>query len=414
MEKSQITEEFEQRFGNLSSRINILQNSQSEMIKQYTQQLPDLIPIKIKKVISASYLLCLTEEIFEVTFNNFKTDFLVFSSFLGFEIEKSSEITDQYFIEAYLSPFVQILLTASDVFTEMLKMFIIEFATDYSQHLVRTLVIVTFYEPLFHKILNIIQKNIDLRFICAILTTTFENFIDRKSRLKKGVQLSQFSISLLYKEFVDQYPLGEGHDLIFDMCNKLALERTWYALEKLVKKEIEALSESIQTQREDSLTQYQANVAREKEKYSDGYYVTLITGRLFELFVLDRPITDNLRTGIVNAVDVMIRRYLIDQHGYASASADETLAIACNLLWETVWELPQIAASILEPHEVMEVMKSDNPRKWFKEREKMLKIRFCQLLTRFAGKKPLPALIGNAFVRILESVQQIKVRITFD
>ncbi len=414
MEKSQITKEFEQRFGNLSSRIGILQKSQSEMIEQYSRQLPDLIPIKIRNVISASYLLCLTEEIYEVTFNNFKTDFLVFSSFLGFKIEKSSEITNQYFIEAYLNPFVQILLTTSDVFTEMLKTFIVEFETDYSQHLVRTLVIVNYYEPLFRKILNIIRKDIDLRFICAILTTTIENFIDRKSRLKKGIQLSQFSISLLYKEFVDQYPLDEGHDLIFDMCNKLTVERTCYALEKLVKKEIEALSDSIQTQREDFLTQYQVSVAREKEKYSDGYYVTMITGRLFELFVLDRPVTDNFRTGIVNAVDVMIRRYLIDQYGYASASADETLAIACNLLWETIWELPQIAASILEPHEVMEVMKSDNPHKWFKEREKMLKLRFCQLLTRFTGKNPIPAVIGNAFVKIIESVQRIKVRITFD
>jgi hypothetical protein len=60
--------------------------------------------------------------------------------------------------------------------------------------------------------------------------------------------------------------------------------------------------------------------------------VSMIIGRLFELFFLERPMTANLRTGIVNVVDVMIRRYLIDKHGYASASSEETLEIAYNLL----------------------------------------------------------------------------------
>lgn len=414
MDKSRITKEFEQQFGNLSSRIAMLQKTQSETLEVYLEQLPDSLPSDLKQVISASYLLCLTEEIFEVTFENFMTDFLSFSSFLGFDIENVSEISDQDFISTYLNPFVQILLASSDIFTEMLNKFIVELASGYSRDLVRTLVILNFYEPLFHTILDIINKEIDLRFVCAILTTTVEDFIDRKSRLKKGVQLGEFSISSLYEEFKQEYPLSQGKDLIFDMCNKLTVERTWDSLENLVSKKIKALSESIETQREDSLTQYKANVAREKEKYSDEYYVTMITGRLFELFVLERPLTHTLRTGIVNAVDVMIRRYLIDQHGYASASAEETLKVACNLLWETVWEIPQIAASILEPSEIMEVMKSDDSRNWLKQKEKILKLRFCQLLTRYAGRNPLPAVIGNAFVKMLESAQRIKVRITFD
>jgi hypothetical protein len=148
--------------------------------------------------------------------------------------------------------------------------------------------------------------------------------------------------------------------------------------------------------------------------YSDDYYVSMITGRLFELFVLERPMTANLRTGIVNAVDVMIRRYLIDKHGYASASSEETLEIAYNLLWETVWETPQIIASVLDPKEIMEIMKTDDPRKWLKLREKNIKARFRRLLSRYAGKNPLPAVIGNAFITILETAQRIKVRITFD
>jgi len=124
--------------------------------------------------------------------------------------------------------------------------------------------------------------------------------------------------------------------------------------------------------------------------------------------------TANLRTGIVNAVDVMIRRYLIDKHGYASASSEETLEIAYNLLWETVWEIPQIIASVLDPKEIMEIMKTDNPRKWLKLREKNIKARFRRLLSRYAGKNFLPAVIGNAFITILETAQNMKVRITFD
>jgi hypothetical protein len=413
-QKSHLTKEYEELFGNLNSRLELLQKTQAETLEQYITQLPDYIPQNFKKIIAASYLLCLTEEIFQVTFVNFRIDMITFCTMLGFNFRQSSGIVRHEFVDEYLTRFVQILKICSDTLQEMLTTFIVELASDYNQTLVKTLVIMNFLRPLFYEMLSIIDKDVDLRFVCAILTTTIEDFIDRKSRLKKGQEIGDSSIVAVYEEYKKQYLLSQGYDLIFDMCNKLTIERTWEPLEVLIKKEIEVMSESIATQREDSLAQYHANVAREKEMYSDDYYVSMITGRLFELFVLERPMTANLRTGIVNAVDVMIRRYLIDKHGYASASSEETLEIAYNLLWETVWETPQIIASVLDPKEIMEIMKTDDPRKWLKLREKNIKARFRRLLSRYAGKNPLPAVIGNAFITILETAQKMKVRITFD
>ncbi len=414
MEKSQLTKEFEKEFGSLLSRIRVSLQSQEETITQYLDLLPEEIPIPLKRVISASYLLCLTEEIYEVSFENFQKDLLTFCEILGLNIEEVSEISEEKFIQTYLEPFIQILLITTDVLQEMLKQFIAELASGYEERLVKTLVIYNYFSPLFEKILQILDRNVDLRFVAAILTNSIENFIDRKTRLKTGVQLGEFSFSSLYYQFKEDYPLTEGKDLIFDICNKLTIERTWDPLQTLVKKEIDALAESIESQREDSLAQYKANIAREKEKYSDDYYVSMIAGRIFEVFVMERVMTDTLRTGLVNAVDVMIRRYLIDKHGYASASGEDTLEIACNLLWETVWEAPQILAAILEPKEIMEVMKADKPKKWFKTHEKEFKQRFCQQLTRYAGMNPQPAVVGNAFVKLLETSQKMKVRITFD
>lgn len=414
VQKSHLTKEFEEQFGNLSSRISLIQKTQAETLKQYLTQLTEEIPTNLKKIVAAAYILCLTEEVFQVTFDNFQKDFLTFCSALGLELRESSEISDEEFILNYLNPFVKVLSVSSNTFQEMLKTFIVDLATGYSGDLVKTLVIMNFYSPLFHEIMNILQKDVDLRFICAILTTTAEDFIDRKSRLRKGQEIGDFSIAALYEEFKNRYPLGHGEDLIFDMCNTLAIERTWSSLQELVKREIEELSESIITQREDSLAQYKATLAQEKEKYSDDYYVSMITGRLFEVFVMERSMSDTLRTGIVNAIDVMIRRYLIDKHGYASASGEETLQIACNLLWETVWELPQVIAAVMEPTEIMEIMKIENPREWLKQHEREFKERFCQMMARFAGQNPLPAVIGNAFVNMLENAQRMRVRITFD
>lgn len=414
LNKSHLTKEFEQQFGNLASRIGLLQKTQAETLEPFIIQLPEDISVNVKKIIAASYLLCLTEEIFQVTFEHFENDFLTFCSLLGFDSKESTILSDQEFILKYVNPFIQILSASSNTLQEMLKKFIVELASGFSEDLVKTLVIINFYAPLFHEILSIIPKDIDLRFVCAILTTTVEDFIDRKYRLKKGREIGDFSIAALYKEFKNQYPLSHGEDLIFDMCNMLTVNRTWLSLKQLVKREIDALSESIITKREDSLAQYKANVAREKEKYSDDYYVSMITGRLFELFVLNRPMSDTLRTGIVNAVDVMIRRYLIDKHGYASASGEETLQIACSLLWGTVWELPQTMAAILEPKEIMQIMKEENPRKWLKYNERQFKSRFCLVLRRYAGKNPLPAVIGNAFIKMLEAAQRLRVRITFE
>lgn len=414
--KSQVklTKEYEELFGNLNSRIELLTRTQSETLDQYVNILPDFIPPNFKKIIAASYLLCLTEEIYQVTFDHFRVDMITFCSMLGFNFQISHGIPSHVFVDKYLSKFVQILKVSSDTLQEMLKTFIVELASGYSPTLVQTLVIMDFLQPLFFEMLSIIEKEIDLRFVCAILTTAIEDFIDRKSRLKKGEEIGDSSIVAVFEEFKNQYPLSQGRDLIYDMCSKLTIGRTWEVLETLVQKEIDSLSESIATQREDSLAQYHANVAREKEMYSDGYYVSMITGRLFELFVLGRSMTENLRNGIVNAVDVMIRRYLIDKHGYASASGEETLDIANNLLWETVWELPQILAAVLNPDEIMEIMKTDNPQEWLKVREKGLKIRFNRLLSRYSGLNPLPAVIGNAFIKILETAMNMKVRITFD
>jgi hypothetical protein len=414
--KSQVklTKEYEELFGNLNSRIELLTRTQSETLEQYVHQLPDFIPVNFKNIIAASYLLCLTEELYQVTFDSFRIDMITFCSMLGFNFQLSHGIPSHIFVDEYLTKFVQILKVSSDTLQEMLKTFIAELASGFSPTLVKTLVIMNFLRPLFLEMLSIIEKEIDLRFVCAILTTAIEDFIDRKSRLKKGEEIGNSSIVAVFEEFKKQYPLSQGQDLIYDMCSKLTLGRTWELVETLVQKEIEALSESIATQREESLAQYHANVAREKEMYSDDYYVSMITGRLFELFVLGRSMTENLRNGIVNAVDVMIRRYLIDKHGYASASGDETLDIANNLLWETVWEIPQILAAVLNPDEIMEIMKTDSPREWLKSREEELKARFSRLLSRYAGLNPLPAVIGNAFIKMLETAQNMRVRITFD
>ncbi|MFX0170754.1 MAG: hypothetical protein ACFE9L_02425 [Candidatus Hodarchaeota archaeon] len=413
-QKSHLTKEYEALFGNLNSRLELLQKTQEETIEQYITQLPDYIPRNFKKIIAASYLLCLTEEIFQVTFTNFRIDMITFCTMLGFNFRQSSGIASYDFVNEYLTKFVQILKVCSDTLQEMLTTFIVELASGYNQGLLQTLVIMDYLKPLFNEMQSIIDKDVDLRFLSAILTTTIEDFIDRKSRLKKGQEIGNSSIVAVYEVYKKHYPLSQGKDLIFDLCNKLTIEHTWKPLETLVQKEIDAMVESIAIQREDSLAQYQANIAREKEMYSDDYFVFMITGRLFELFVLDRPITNHLRTGIVNAVDVMVRRYLIDKHGYVSASGEETLEIACNLLWGTVWEIPQIIAAVLDPKEIMEIMKTDNPRKWVTQHERDLKARFSRLLSRYAGKNPMPAVIGNAFMTILETAQKMRVRITFD
>lgn len=413
--KSKLTREFENLFGNLNSRIELLVRTQSGTLDQYIDQLPGYMAPAFKKVIAASYLLCLTEEIFQVTFENFRVDMVAFASILGFDFRKSASMSSHEFVDKFLSKFIQILKLASDSLQEMTRALIVELAQGYPQELVQTIAILKFLRPLFLNALEIVQKSkVDLRFIGALLAMTIEDFIDRKTRLKKGEEIGDFSITSVYEQFKKEYPLSQGNDLVFDICNKLIIERTWTPLQNLVQKEIDDLAESIATQREDSIAQYHATKARLKQMYSDDYYIAIIAGRLFELFQLERPLTPNLRSGIVNATDTMIRRYLVDRHGYSSASGKETLDVGDRLLWGTVWETPQVLAAIMEPKEIMQIMRADNPRDWLKIHESEFKRRFTIMLGRYAGHEPLPATIGNAFIKILEDAQRMKVRITFD
>ncbi|MHA1974713.1 MAG: hypothetical protein ACTSW1_17080 [Candidatus Hodarchaeales archaeon] len=413
-DQSQLTKEFEQKFGNLNSRIEMLVKTQGETIDNYILQVTADISLELKRIIAASYLLCLTEEIFEVSFELFQKDFLEFCSISSTKETTISSYSEAEFVQTFLNPFLKILALCSDTLQEMLKGLILELAQGYGKELVRTLVIVNYLYPLFSKILLVLDQHIDLRYVAAIITTSIEDFIDRKSRLRTGKKLGNFSITDLYKNYIDKYPLKQGSDLIFDLLNSLTLDRVWFKLETLVQREIESLRDDINSQREDSLAQYRSNITREKEKYSDDYYVSMITGRLFEVFILEREFTSTLRTNIVNAVDVMIRRYLIDKYGYASASSEDTLDIACNLLWATVWEVPQILAAILTPSEIMELMKSDEPLKLVQKNELIFKERFCRDLKRLSGRNPLPAVIGNAFISMLDKCQKIRVRISFD
>jgi len=131
-QKSHLTKEYKELFGNLNSRLELLQKTQAETLEQYITQLPDYISQNFKKIIAASYLLCLTEEIFQVTFANFRIDMITFCTMLGFNFRQSSGILRHEFMDEYLTRFVQILKVCSDTLQEMLTTFIVELASGYN------------------------------------------------------------------------------------------------------------------------------------------------------------------------------------------------------------------------------------------------------------------------------------------
>lgn len=417
--KKALTNEFKSRFGNVYSRLTMIKNTQDHVLTNLIQEIenhPTFTSEHIKKRLAASYMLVLTEELQEIPFPAFIEDLALFCYQKNRPDLLFDSISSEEFVEGGLEPYFTILLKLSDTINDSLKKLIFELGQGTETDLVQMLLIQHFYQPLFSQIITIIDHDgVDLRFVAALMNLYIREFISRKYRLKVGSkELSGYTVKEILKEFKQTYPLATGEDLHFDIVYKLVLKNTWDLIMELVSGEIESLKETIEDQRAEIKAQYQANVSRESSSYSDDYYSSMIGMKLMEIFQLNRKMNPTMEKGIINAVDVMIRRYSIDKFGYATTTGTEMLKLANRLIWEAVQEYPQMLTPVFEPSELMHLMKIETIEavRWVEDNKGELKRRFHHLISRYVDHNPTPMNIGESFVKIIRIVEQSKVRLT--
>ena len=134
--------------------------------------------------------------------------------------------------------------------------------------------------------------------------------------------------------------------------------------------------------------------------------------KLYEVFKGKKPINDSKATSIVNAVDIMIRRYAIDKYGHIGFEGGELVDTVVGMLYGAIQDYPKIAGPMLDYKQKAQAMRADSAGEFLKEHDKDLRAKFVRRLT--GRHDRLNAMIMAAeFVKLLKEAQKMNFHIGY-
>jgi hypothetical protein len=413
----QMTDEFKERFGRISSRLHMLQVSQGSKLDELQKKLEegetgDLSPENLR-FLASLYLFLITEEMYLVPVEIFKADFLRYCSFVNFN---RSDFSSEKFVEDIFVPFAQMLLVASQSIFEMTRWTIVRAASGWDSKLVESYVLNDFLKIMVGEMLNLAPPEADVRMVAAIGLAMTKDFIDRRKRLLEGNALGNISIAKNYEEIIQTYPLTKAkeNDLAFDLAWEVIFQPTWTSLMEMISEEITSLRSKLEEGQAEMRHHYEAEKERKSSEYSDDYYLGLIGMKIFEVFSLKGEIDEKRETSLAHAIDVMLRRYAIDRTGHIGGDRDMILNMTMDLLWKLTFEHPQIIVPILQAGQLMSAFNSPDVRKWLEDREEELRVVFRSHLMRGSGMNPSYAAIARAFIDLLKEASKARSKIILE
>ncbi|MHA2270340.1 MAG: hypothetical protein ACXACI_00650 [Candidatus Hodarchaeales archaeon] len=417
---TQMTDEFRERFGRLSSRLHMIQVTQGSKLDELqgkiagNEDVKDLSDENLR-FLASLYLLLVTEEMYLVPIEIFQKDFLIYCRLAKAEFGKEDFQTEE-FVEGVFVPFAQMLLVASQTIFEMTRWTIVRAASGWDPKLVESYVLNDFLKIMIQEMLNLAPQELDVRIVAAIGLAMAKDFIDRRKRLLEGNALGNISIYENYGKIVDSYPLEktkEG-DLAFDLAWKIVFQMVWDQLMEMLSPEIDALRTKLEEGQAQMKRHYEAEKKKKSSAYSDDYYLGLIGMKIHEVFNLGGDIDEKRETSLSHAIDVMLRRYAIDRTGKIGGDRDMILKMTLDLLWKLSFEYPQIVVPILEAGQLMAAFNSPDASNWLREHEDEVLIRFRSRLMRGVGLTPSYAAIAKSFIDLLKEASKARSKIILE
>ncbi|MFQ5979615.1 MAG: hypothetical protein ACE5OZ_15920 [Candidatus Heimdallarchaeota archaeon] len=416
---SQMTDEFKERFGRISSRLHMLQVTQSSKLDELQEKLmiEGVMEFSVEdlRFLASLYLFLITEEMYMVPIEIFSVDFQEYSNLSKIELGKGTVDSEQFIEEGFV-PFAQMLLIASQSIFEMSRWTIIRAASGWKDSLVQSYVLNDFLKIMVREMLEVAPKDLDVRMVAAIGLSMAKDFIDRRKRRLEGNALGNISIAENYEEIVKSYPLRETkeNDLAFDLAWTVVFQPTWEALMEMISPEVENLRLKLEEGQERIKRHYKADKERKSKEYSDDYYLGIIGMKLHEIFNLKGEIDEKREASLIHAIDVMLRRYAIDRTGHIGGDRDMILSMTLDLLWKLTFEHPQIIVPVLESGQLMAAFNSPDVRKWLRKRENEIRVVFRSRLMRGVGMNPSHNAIARSFISLLKEASKARSKIILE
>ncbi|MFW9992812.1 MAG: hypothetical protein ACFFD4_12255 [Candidatus Odinarchaeota archaeon] len=403
-----MTDEFRSKYGNMASRIHMLSITQGERIQEIAERITILDQCKGMdqeniNFLATLYVFVITEEVLLVPPSAFLADFFEYARLQRKQID---QLDRNEVIGALFSPFVRSLVLASKIIFEMTGYLINRLGIGWKIEMIQSFILNDYYKPMIQKAAEI-TPNIDARFVAAMTRMMAEDYIDRRTRILEGKALSNLSITRFYKEFLKLYPLDRGDDIHFDLAWKLVFLPMWDKTMILVELEVEKFKEKVQLAKEEMEQHYEAEKKRTSTQYTDDFYLSMIQMKLYEIFKGKQDIDDQKERSIINAVDVMIRRYAIDKYGKIGFEKDELVGTVVKMLYGTVKDYPIIAGALLDYTMKPVAMRAENASEFLEEHDGYLRKEFIKRLTTGHKDRINAMIMAEEFVKLLKEAKKL-------
>jgi hypothetical protein len=254
----------------------------------------------------------------------------------------------------------------------------------------------------------------DARLAAAVMLFAARAFMQRRERKLTGDLTTTHSVSDEYEGIKKIYPEVRGPKFAFDLAWKIIGKGIWGDFRALVDSEIAEMTRKFELDRADREAFRQVALQRESDQQSDATYGASIEMRLFEVFTQGNPLDEKRRKNLVYAIDVLIRRILVDGTGYAVAGEEKTIEVAFPLLWRLLDEQKQLYAPLVDEHgnEIASIVKADSWSAWVEEHREDFKERFRRYLARKAGRTTSLSL-AEAFADLVAEARVSRLPVDF-
>ena len=422
MVQREVTSEFTEKFGRLSSRVRGIMGSQPyEISKKLEQALRDQRGAPIlenleeedQKVLVATALIATIEEIIPVSIGTAVRDLALYAEVQDIPLEGIGK--NQETFADKVEPLFRNLHDAISIFLESSGFLIMRLSAGWEEELVKSFVIVDFWKPMLTRMIKESPKGeeTDARLAASIIMFAAKAYFQRRERAKDGEITTTHSIFEEYESIKTMYPEVRGTSFAFDAAWKILSKEIWEEFRGLVQEKIDEHTKAFEEDKAQREAFRRAAIERESEEQSDDRYGAQIEMRLFEVFTQGNPLDEKKRRNLVYSIDVLIRRVLVDATDRAYGSAEETMEVAFPMLWRAMNEHKQLFAPLIDRHgEVPQIARADSWSEWIQEHIEVFEDRFKKYITRKApSMKSMD--IAEAFADLVVEASKTRLPVDF-
>ncbi len=416
--QQEITNEFANAFTSLSARVEVFQTTQDEFVQSLIPKIKEVLPdlsTSDLKVASAIYGICLTDEaIKNYEAKQFAEDVKYLLEIMteekdrrevagkpdnsGFKTlqERTKEaMTRESVFMATLAAYYKSNSIIETELNELNNDIVLLNINARAEIAITSILIRSHLLPLFDHIFhlyNTIDAAIDLRFITAQIIYGIRNLL--------GENHGKVSMFQIFQEIKENYPIGYGDDLYWDLAMSQIYVKYYESLKSLLKPKIE---EGIKS-KEEALESIRAQMnAKAPEQGTDESLRSKVDSMIFETIQFGRTFDGQRKAKLAQLIESLLKRMALKEYGVQDiANRERYTEYFMEEFFPVLLEYPQFLLPFIDIRYYRDF--SDNPLGHFEKQKSYMMNQFWFRMRKNGYKTKttsMPYDIANAFAEVL-------------